>query len=98
MAHVVPLSDPREYVGKCEAKDFVAPQTRLSERAAEADVAEHLADVAACPHRPWVKVITQFVGTCHVGDFEATEVRDSWAEAEADVAAHVAEMHEDESQ
>lgn len=43
MAHVVPLTNPREYVGKCEAKDFVAPQTRLSEPAAEADVAEHVA-------------------------------------------------------
>jgi hypothetical protein len=92
-ANVVPGSEPTLYFGACGAGDWIATVRRPSQEQARADVGEHLADVAAHPHRPRVRMSTLFLGMCDAGDFVAAEPRESWAEAEADVAEHVAEKH-----
>lgn len=83
----------RLYYGSCRHGDFVARKEQETAQEAEADVAEHLAEVRARPHRPYVPVITSFLGMCDAGDLTAAEVRDSWGQAAADVAGHVADMH-----
>lgn len=98
IAFTVPMADPRRYYGGCAHGDFESAEERKTQAEAEADVAAHLADVQAHPHRPRVQMITRFLGSCDAGDFTASELRDSWAEAADDVAVHVAAMHPDESQ